>query len=87
LATGRETRLSELGPLDRHAFGLFLNLLGEALATQTNPDEAVERRTMDGSLSIRLEPLAASTRAEIETELGSFSGRDHRLTIRAVAAQ
>jgi uncharacterized protein (TIGR02677 family) len=87
LATGKETRLSELGPLDRHAFGLFLNLLGEALATQTNPDEAVERRTMDGSLSIRLEPLAPSTRAEIETELGCFSGRDHRLTIRAVAMQ
>lgn len=81
LATGRETKLSELGRLDRHAFGYFLALLGETLATQSHPDQPVERLTMDGSLSVRLEPLAAATLAEIETELGRFSGRDHRLTI------
>ncbi len=86
LATGRETRLSELGRLDRHAFGLFLTLLGEALASQAHPDQVVERRTMDGSLSIRLEPLGEESRAVIETELGRFAGRDHKLTIRRVEA-
>jgi hypothetical protein len=78
--------LSELGFLDRNAFGLFLTLLGEALAAQTAPDRPVERRTMDGTLAVRLEPLDAASRAEIDTELGRFAGRDHVLTIRDVAA-
>jgi uncharacterized protein (TIGR02677 family) len=85
LALGRETRLSELGTLDRHAFRLVLALLGEALASQTDPERPVERRTMDGTLEVRLEPLGPTSYAEIETEIGSFAGRDHRLTIRAVA--
>ena len=85
LATGREINLSEIGMLDGHAFRLFLAMLGEALSAQRHPDEAVERLTMDGSLQVRLEPLAATTHAEIETELGRFAGRDHRLTIRAVS--
>jgi uncharacterized protein (TIGR02677 family) len=82
LANGRATRLSELGSLDAHAFGLFLGLLGEALAEQADPEQVVERQTGDGLLHIRLEPLAASSRAEIRTPNGTFSGRDHRLTIR-----
>jgi len=82
LATGRETRLSEIGLLDRHAFRLFLALLGDALSAQNHPDAPVERLTADGSLSVRLEPLGAETHALIHTELGSFSGRDHRVVIR-----
>jgi uncharacterized protein (TIGR02677 family) len=81
LATGRPTRLSELGTLDPHAFGLFLSLLGEALAEQAGPDTAVERQTGDGLLRIRLEPLEADSRAEIHTPKGIFAGRDHLLTI------
>ena len=81
LATGRATLLSELGELDTHAFGLFLNLLGEALAEQSGPATAVERRTGDGLLQIRLEPLDGSSWARIDTPTGVFSGRDHRLTI------
>jgi uncharacterized protein (TIGR02677 family) len=81
LATGRPTRLSELGTLDPHAFGLFLSLLGEALAEQAGPDTAVERQTGDGLLRIRLEPLGVDSRAEIHTPKGIFSGRDHLLTI------
>ena len=50
LATGRPTRLSEIGTLDPHAFGLFLNLLGEALSEQAGPEAAVERQTGDGLL-------------------------------------
>lgn len=82
LATGQLTRLSELGALDSHAFRLFLALLGEALAAQSNPEQPVERLTSDGSLSIRLEPLEPSSQARIQTDLGVFSGRDHRILIR-----
>jgi uncharacterized protein (TIGR02677 family) len=81
LATARPARLSDLGDLDRHAFGLFLALLGEALSEQAGPDATIERRTGDGLLHIRLEPLAAGTRAEITTPHGVFAGRDHLITI------
>ena len=81
LATGQPLRLSELGELDPHAFGLFLNLLGEALAEQANPHQTVERQTGDGLLTIRMEPLDAASLAHIHTPTGIFSGRDHVLTI------
>jgi uncharacterized protein (TIGR02677 family) len=86
LATGREMRLSELGILDRHAFALFLTLLGEALAARMDEATPVERLTMDGTLRVRLEPLEADSYAEIETELGRFAGRDHRLMIAPVSS-
>lgn len=85
LATGRATRLSELGELDPHAFGLFLNLLGEALAEQNGPQAVVERQTGDGLLHIRLEPLDDGSLARIATPAGVFSGQDHRLTISPMA--
>ena len=81
LATGSPVRLSQLGRLDPHAFRLFLSLLGEALAAQTSPEQSVSRLTADGLLRICLEPLAADSRASIDTGLGMFSGRDHLLTI------
>jgi uncharacterized protein (TIGR02677 family) len=81
LATGQPTRLSDLGELDQHAFGLFLGLLGEALTEQARPDAAVARQTGDGLLHISLTPLAAESRAEIHTPHGVFSGRDHLITI------
>ncbi len=81
LATGRQVRLSELGALDMQSFDLFLNLLGEALAKQSNPDQTVERQTGDGMLRIRLEPLGAESRACVHTPAGTFAGRDHVLTI------
>jgi uncharacterized protein (TIGR02677 family) len=83
LATGRPTRLSDLGELDVHAFGLFLGLLGEALTEQAGPENAVERQTGDGLLHISLMPLAADSRAEINTPYGIFAGRDHLITITA----
>ncbi|WP_321177014.1 MULTISPECIES: DUF2397 family protein [Bradyrhizobium] len=81
LANGHPTRLSDLGELDGHAFGLFLGLLGEALTEQTDPEASVSRQTGDGLLHIELTPLAAETRAEISTPHGIFSGRDHLITI------
>lgn len=86
LCTGRETHLSELGRLDASAFRVFLSLLGEALAAQAHPDQIVERLSGDGTLSIRLEPLSPDTHAVIDTEIGRFSGRDHRLLIAPVQA-
>jgi uncharacterized protein (TIGR02677 family) len=86
LATGRPMRLSELGELDSHGFGLLRNLLGEALTEQEGPDAAVERTTGDGLLRIQLEPLAPGTRAEIVTPHGIFAGRDHLITITPVEA-
>lgn len=84
LATGKQTRLSELGSLDKHEFRLFLTLLGEALASQTAPDSPVERQTGDGTLVIQLQPLEEESEAVIQTELGRFAGRDYRVTIRQV---
>jgi uncharacterized protein (TIGR02677 family) len=82
LATGRDTRLSQLGHLDSSSFRLFLTLMGEALASQTDPDQPVERLTGDGTLMVRLVPLAADSKAHIVTDLGTFRGRDHLLHIR-----
>ena len=87
LATSRETRLSELGRLDAQTFRLFLTLLGEALAAQTNPDEPVERQTGDGTLAVRLIPLEPGSRAQLDTELGRFCGRDHRILIRRLITE
>jgi uncharacterized protein (TIGR02677 family) len=81
LATGRPTRLSELGALDTHPFALLLSLLGEALTAQGTPEEAVELQSGDGLLRIRLQPLEAGSRAEIVTPGGTFAGRDHEITI------
>ncbi len=81
LATGKASKLSDLGTLNREEFSLFLSLLAEALSDQHRPDMVVERLTGDGLLKVRLEPLGAETLASIETEHGWFSGRDHVLTI------
>ncbi|HTE82344.1 MAG TPA: TIGR02677 family protein [Reyranella sp.] len=81
LATGQPVRLSELGDLDTHAFGIFLGLLGEALTEQTGPEAPVERQTSDGLFRIQLTPLAADSRASINTSRGVFSGRDHLITV------
>lgn len=81
LATGKPTRLSELGSLDAHAFSLLLSLLGEALTAQGTPDETVELQSGDGLLRILLLPLHADSRAEIATPAGTFAGRDHQITI------
>jgi uncharacterized protein (TIGR02677 family) len=82
LATGRPTRLSEFGELDRHSFELLLGLLGEALPEQAGPDASAERQTADGLMHIHLQPLGADSRAEIDTPHGIFAGRDHLITIR-----
>jgi uncharacterized protein (TIGR02677 family) len=86
LATGQPTRLSDLGELDQHAFGLFLGLLGEALTEQAGPGATAERQTGDGLLHISLTPLAPESRARIDTPHGVFSGRDHLIIITPTGA-
>ena len=82
-ATGQATRLSDLGTLDEQAFRLFLNLLGEALVVQSRPGAEVSCQSADGLLQIRLVPLAADSVASIRTSFGTFTGRDHLMTITA----
>jgi uncharacterized protein (TIGR02677 family) len=84
LATGRPVQLSCLGELDVHAFEVLLGLLGETLGEQSRPDDAVARRTADGLLHVRLEPLGPESRAEIATPHGVFAGRDHVITVSPV---
>lgn len=81
-ATGCPLLLSELWRLNSHEFRFFLDLLGEAIATKIAGDDGVtEIQSNDGLYFIRLEPLDADTEAEIITEDGVFSGRDHRITV------
>lgn len=84
LATGQRTRLSQLGTLDALQFGMFLELLGEALTRQQRDGQRVSITSGDGSLEIVLEPIADGSQATIVTEGGTFSGADHYLTIRDI---
>jgi uncharacterized protein (TIGR02677 family) len=86
LMTDNITRLSEIGRLDRHAFGLFLNLLGEALASMRSPQARIERHTSDGSLALTLIPIENAPVVTLATEDGEFAGRDHWIHIRDVGA-
>ena len=83
LATGRTMRLSELGTLDRDAFRLFLDLLGEALANRVGGEEATASSS-DGALRVTLVPTGDGERATIEAASGRFSGGDHFITVREV---
>jgi len=84
LATDEITRLSEIGRLDRHAFALFLDVLGEALAAMQDPAARIERLTSDGSLALTLAPIEDAPMVTIETEDGTFAGRDQWIHVRVV---
>ncbi len=85
LATGRPTNLGELGELDRDAFGLFLALLGDALAARRPGQREVATTTTDGTLHIRLLALADAALVEIRTPAGVFRGPDHVVEIADLA--
>lgn len=82
LATGVRARLSDLGTLDAAEFGLFLDLLGEALAVKVDADAPVDVVSSDGTLQVTLEPTEDDGTATIVTATGTFSGPDHYVTIR-----
>jgi uncharacterized protein (TIGR02677 family) len=82
LASGRPMRLSDFGVLEAQTFHLLLDLLGEALASRTDPLKPVLVTSMDGSLLIRLGPADETGRfAEIVTSLGVLRGPDCEVTI------
>ena len=82
LATGRPALLSELGPLDKDEFALFLRLLGDALsAGPAGLDGAIRTRTSDGTMEVVLRPPPEAGIAEIRTRDGVLRGPDHEITI------
>src|SRR6266545_2213615 len=81
LATGRPTRLSDLGLLDRDEFELFLGLLGDALASGPPGPDGIRTTTSDGTLEITIQPTGDGASAEIATPDGVLRGPDHVLTI------
>ncbi|OKH93343.1 TIGR02677 family protein [Streptomyces uncialis] len=81
LVTDGITRLSGLGELDPASFGLFLQLLGDALATWRPGMRHTVATSNDGSMGIRLSALADGGTAEIRTAGGAFRGPDHLIEI------
>jgi uncharacterized protein (TIGR02677 family) len=81
LETHGVTRLSGLGELDPLAFGLFLQLLGDALATWRPGLTSTTATSNDGSMEIRLTALADGVAAEVHTPGGVFRGLDHTIEI------
>ncbi|MEU5427196.1 TIGR02677 family protein [Streptomyces olivoreticuli] len=81
LTTDGITRLSALGELDPLAFGLFLQLLGDALATWRPGMTRTTATSNDGSMEIRLTVLDGGATAEITTPGGTFRGPDHTVEI------
>jgi uncharacterized protein (TIGR02677 family) len=81
LATERPTKLGELGELDPDAFGVFLSLLGDALAARRPDRREVATTTVDGTLAVRLVALADALPVEIQTPAGIFRGPDHVIEI------
>ncbi len=88
------TRLSDVGKLDRAEFDLLLDLLGEALAQQSSPNEPVEATSADGSMRIALAPVLGSglgsgpdaPLVSIHTQDGALSGVDCVVTFEDLAA-
>jgi uncharacterized protein (TIGR02677 family) len=81
LAQGKRLLLSEIGKLDAAEFDLFLDILGEALAMKSRPQDSVEISSSDGTLRITLEPVPNSCITTIHAPSGDFSGPDHGITI------
>jgi uncharacterized protein (TIGR02677 family) len=85
LATGRRLRLSDFGLLETTAeLELFLDLLGESLASKFQATDTVVAHSTDGSLRIELEPTGDGVEAQIPTSDGLLCGEDHYVTITSV---
>ncbi|MFF2810691.1 TIGR02677 family protein [Streptomyces sp. NPDC058000] len=81
LATDGITRLSGLGELDPLSFRLFLQLLGDALATWRPGMTHTAATSNDGSMEIRLAASTDGSIAEVRTPDGVFRGPDHTIEI------
>ncbi|GAA4914673.1 TIGR02677 family protein [Streptomonospora salina] len=81
LDTGGRIRLSDVAELDPAAFGLFLGLLGDALAHWAYDSRETSTTSNDGGLRIRMRALGDGATAEIATPDGVFRGPDHIVEI------
>ncbi|GAA0978036.1 TIGR02677 family protein [Nocardiopsis tropica] len=81
LATDGTVRLSALGELDPVAFGLFLQLLGDALARWGPGTTETVATSNDGTMEIHLSAIADGGTATVHTPGGTFSGPDHLVRI------
>ncbi len=74
-------RLADLGPLSRGEFRYFLDLIARALARRGPAGGVIESLSADGTLRVRLEPVASDLWVTLETEDGGFTGKDHWVSI------
>ncbi|MEX1176881.1 MAG: TIGR02677 family protein [Nitriliruptor sp.] len=85
LVTDGTVRLSALRQLDRAAFGLFLDLLGDALSAVAldarGGARTVRLTSADGGLEIQLTPTDDGAEATIDTVDGWLTGPDHHVAI------
>ncbi|TVR89009.1 MAG: TIGR02677 family protein [Trueperaceae bacterium] len=81
LVTDGPLRLSELAHLDAHAFALFLDLLGDALAARRPGAQRSEVSAGDGSLRIRLSAIEGAPVVAIRSARGTLRGPDHIVEI------
>ena len=80
-------RLSDLDVLDRDAFRLFLQLLGDALSAWRPGTESVSATTNDGTMEIRLTRVRGGGIAEISTLDGVLRGPEHLVEIVDLASR
>ncbi|WP_150240995.1 TIGR02677 family protein [Nocardiopsis quinghaiensis] len=81
LATGGRVRLSDLDELDPVAFGLFLQLLGDALSRWGPETTRASATSNDGTMEIHLSALSDGRTAAVRTSDGTFHGPDHLVRI------
>jgi uncharacterized protein (TIGR02677 family) len=85
IATGRPTRLADLGGADGLGPGelaLFLRLLGDALAAgPSSPGGPVRTLTSDGSYEVVLEPVPDGPVVGIRSSEGVIWAVDHTITV------
>lgn len=73
--------LSAFGVLDQAAFGLFLGLLGDALAAMGPRASRSQVHTSDGELTVTLTRIPGAGTTVISTPEGEFTGPDHLVDI------
>jgi uncharacterized protein (TIGR02677 family) len=81
LLTPEPTALSQWKNLSSQEFDLFLDLLSESLRSKVQHSDVVEATSSDGSLRMVMTPVQPRACFSIQTELGTFSGDDHIITI------
>ncbi|WP_329100451.1 TIGR02677 family protein [Micromonospora sp. NBC_01699] len=85
LVTPGPVALSRLGELDSAEFRLFLQLLGDALATRRPDSREVVTATSDGTLQVRLVLVDQAEPVRIVTRDGVLTGPEHLIEITDIA--